>query len=65
MRRILKINLISTREAAEIYSYNSDYISSLARTGRIAAKRTGKGWLVDKISLELYLREQKSLRLRG
>src|SRR5665811_1392403 len=63
MRRTFKKNLVSTKEAGELFGYNSDYISSLARSHKIVSKREGHSWLVDKISLEAYLKLQADLKL--
>ncbi|MEK7060555.1 MAG: helix-turn-helix domain-containing protein, partial [Patescibacteria group bacterium] len=51
-------NLIPTKEAAELSGYTSDYLSRLARSGKISACRVGHTWLVDVESLTHFLNKQ-------
>ena len=48
------ISYIPTHEAAKAVGYTSDYVCKLAREQKIAAKRVGRFWFVDPISLEKF-----------
>ena len=52
-------NLITTKEAGELFGYTSDYLARLARGGKIAGKRIGHTWLVDTESLTRFLSQQE------
>ncbi|NNM84044.1 helix-turn-helix domain-containing protein, partial [Candidatus Parcubacteria bacterium] len=56
-------NLISTKEAAELSGYTSDYIARLARSGKMSARRIGHTWFVDKESLEHFLGKQEDRKI--
>ena len=45
---------VSPREAAMRIGYTSDYVTRLAREGKIAAQRNGKKWIIDLESLKLF-----------
>lgn len=47
--------LISIKEAADRVSYSRDYLSKLARDGKVVATQVGRQWFVDFSSLENYL----------
>ena len=47
--------LISLKEAAGRVSYSRDYLSKLARDGKVVATQVGRQWFVDFSSLENYL----------
>ena len=51
-------NLLSTKEAGELSGYHSDYLARLARAGKIAGKKVGHSWFVDKESLSTFLSQQ-------
>lgn len=51
---------VSTKEAAEYVPYSADYISRLAREGKVAAERTTKGWQVSLEALKLFMLEQQA-----
>src|SRR3989338_3130684 len=51
-------NLITTKRASEISGYTPDYLARLARSGKIAGKRIGHSWLIDRESLTRFLNEQ-------
>jgi len=46
-------------EIAEKSPYSSEYLSLLARKGRIDAIKTGRNWMVSKRSLEHYLKTKR------
>ncbi|MDP1707008.1 MAG: helix-turn-helix domain-containing protein, partial [bacterium] len=50
--------LITTKDAGEISGYTSDYLSRLARSGKIIGKRIGHSWVIDSESLEHFLNTQ-------
>lgn len=57
MQSILEINgknLCSIRDAARNTSYSRDYITRLAREGKITANHIGRQWFVDIDSLQAY-----------
>ena len=57
MQSILEINgkiLFSIRDAAHATSYSRDYITRLAREGKIFASHVGRQWFVDVDSLQAY-----------
>ena len=58
MTPLLNENLITTKDAGELSGYNSDYLARLARSGKIAGKRIGHSWLVDRDSLTAFLSKQ-------
>ncbi len=58
MDPLLKENLITTKEAGELSGYSSDYLSRLIRSGKIAGKKIGHSWLVDKDSLTRFVDTQ-------
>ncbi|HUY62269.1 MAG TPA: helix-turn-helix domain-containing protein, partial [Candidatus Paceibacterota bacterium] len=58
MNASLPKNLITTKHAGELSGYAPDYLSRLARSGKISGRRVGHNWLVDKTSLEQFLKNQ-------
>ncbi len=52
-------NLMTTKEAGLLSGYTADYLSRLVRSGEISGERTGHTWLIDRASLELFLKEKK------
>ena len=59
---------LSPKEAGLLVGYTADYVSKLSRDGAIHAKRDGRGWLVEKSSLENFAKriqgeEKKRLAL--
>ncbi|MHB8660338.1 MAG: immunoglobulin-like domain-containing protein [Minisyncoccota bacterium] len=52
MDALLKGNLITTKDAAKLSGYTSDYLSRLARSGKIIGRKIGHSWFVDKESLK-------------
>ena len=51
---------LPVREAAKLVSYHNDYVSKLAREGKIEAKKSGRQWLVDIESLKLFSLEAEA-----
>ena len=45
---------IPVRDAADLVSYTGDYISKLAREGKVDGERRGRNWFVDPESLKLF-----------
>lgn len=57
MRRIFEVdgrNLCSVKESLTAVSYSGDYVTRLAREGKIFAKLVGRQWFVDLDSLRTY-----------
>nr|MBP9840705.1 helix-turn-helix domain-containing protein [Candidatus Paceibacterota bacterium] len=52
-------NLISTKDASELSGYSSDYLSRLARAGKIAGAQVGRTWVVDEKSLLRFMAAQE------
>ena len=50
-------NFIPAKVAADRVGYSSDYVSRLAREGKVTAKKIGRGWLVDIDSVKLFTLE--------
>jgi hypothetical protein len=57
-----KTRLISLPEAAELYGFHSEYLSQLARKGRLKARKIGKMWVTTPIDMEDFI---KSRQKRG
>jgi hypothetical protein len=55
MSPLLDTKLISTRNASLLSGYTRDYIARLLRLRKISGEKIGRGWLVDKRSLEFFL----------
>lgn len=54
-------NYSSTPRAAEITGYSQDYVSQLARSGKILSRQIGNRWYVDKEALLSHKREKDAL----
>jgi excisionase family DNA binding protein len=52
---------ITTSEAAELTGYSPHYVRRLMRKSRVAAKKWGNTWMIDKQSLLDYKRRMDSL----
>ncbi len=50
---------IPLREAAEYCDYSQEYLSLLARKGRLAAVKIGKDWMTTKEAVEEYIETKK------
>jgi hypothetical protein len=57
-----KTRLISLPEAAELYGFHSEYLSQLARKGRLKARKIGKMWVTTPTDMEAFI---KSRQKRG
>src|SRR6185437_1786021 len=51
MDPLLDKNIISTKAASELSGYSPDYLSRLARSGKIRGTQVGRTWVVQKESL--------------
>ena len=51
-----KTRLISLPEAAELYGFNPQYLSRLAKKGRLRAKKVGNSWVTTPQDVENYIR---------
>jgi len=54
-----KTRLISLPEAAELYGFNAQYLSQLAKKGRLKAQKIGGVWLTTPNSVEQYILSRK------
>ena len=62
MTSLLKENMVTTKDASNLSGYTSDHLGRLIRSGKIEGEKIGRNWIVNKSSLELFLKEQKSLK---
>jgi excisionase family DNA binding protein len=46
---------LTTAEAAELTGYHVKYVRRLVREGKIAARKRGRDWWVDKASVRAYI----------
>jgi Fic family protein len=53
-------DVLTLSEASRMTSYSQEYLSLLARSGRLAAFKEGRNWLVSRRELERYLVEVKT-----
>ncbi|MBM3150544.1 MAG: helix-turn-helix domain-containing protein [Chloroflexi bacterium] len=54
-----KHQLISLAEAARRYGFNRDYLSELARRGRLKAQKIGNMWVTTSADVEEYIRSRE------
>ena len=54
-----KDRLISLAEAAELYGFSQDYLSKLARRGRLKAQKIARNWLTTPADVEEYIRSRQ------
>ena len=54
-----KDRLISLSEAAAIYGFSSQYLSHLAKRGRLRAQKVGNSWVTTPANMEDYIRSRK------
>src|SRR3989339_549396 len=52
---------ISLQEASDYSPYSQEYLSLLARKGKIKAKKIGRNWFITRENLESYLKKQSVL----
>ena len=53
-------DVLTLSEASQLTSFSQEYLSLLARSGRLAAFKEGRNWLVSRNELERYLVEVKT-----
>lgn len=53
-----KTRLISIPQAAEIYGFHPEYLSKLAKKGRLKAHKIGKMWVTTQIDMEDFIRSR-------
>ncbi|MDE2071682.1 MAG: hypothetical protein KGI70_03060 [Patescibacteria group bacterium] len=46
---------VSSRRAAQMYRYHTDYIGQLVRGGKVKGQKVGRAWYIDAESLRVYL----------
>ncbi|MEM9336885.1 MAG: helix-turn-helix domain-containing protein [Patescibacteria group bacterium] len=51
------IEFITTRDAAKVSNYSNDYISKLAREGRVVGMQLGRQWFVDPTSVKNFIEQ--------
>jgi hypothetical protein len=57
---------IGSKDAGKLVGYSYDYVSRLAREGKVIAQKVGQSWFIDPESLQSFVASQKSNReLRG
>ncbi len=54
-----KTRLISLPEAAELYGFESNYLGTLARKGRLKAQKIGNSWVTTPQNVEDYVRSRQ------
>jgi hypothetical protein len=54
-----KTRLISLPEAAELYGFHSEYLSNLARKGRLKAQKVGNFWVTTPQDVEDFIRSRQ------
>jgi len=59
LRRGQKDRLISLSESAETYGFSAQYLSHLAKRGRLKAQKVGNSWITTPASMEDYIRSRK------
>jgi len=52
---------ISIAEATRLLGYHVKYVRRLVKEGRIAGRKRGRDWWVDKASVKAYINEMKRL----
>ena len=53
-------DLLSIGEAAKLTPYSADYLSLLARQGRLPAAKIARNWLTTRKAILSYLQEQQA-----
>ena len=54
-----KTRLISLPEAAELYGFNPQYLSRLAKKGRLKAQKLADRWITTPKDVEDYIRSRE------
>jgi excisionase family DNA binding protein len=63
---MVKVEWLTTKQAAELIGYNAEYIRKLAQAGRIPAQKLGRDWVIRRADLLAYTRSVKGKgRKRG
>ncbi len=63
---MIKVEWLTTKQAAEITGYNAEYIRKLAQSSRIPAQKLGRDWVIQRADLLAYVRGvEKKGRKRG
>jgi hypothetical protein len=57
-----KTRLISLKEASDIYGFDHRYLATLARKGRLKAKKIAGAWLTTPQDIEVFI---ESRQMRG
>ncbi|MHB1162905.1 MAG: immunoglobulin-like domain-containing protein [Minisyncoccota bacterium] len=52
--------LLSSKEAAQVVGYTSDYVSRLCRYGKVKGEKVANVWFVEMDSLQAFVKEQQS-----
>lgn len=52
-------DFISVAEANKLFGYNSDYVSSLCRSGKIYGRKFGRNWVVSRTALETFIQNKR------
>lgn len=56
-----KDSLISLSDASEQYGFNQSYLATLARRGRLKAKKLGSIWVTTPAAIEAYISSRKKV----
>ncbi|MAZ56418.1 hypothetical protein CL653_01365 [bacterium] len=56
--------LISTKEAAKLFSYTPDYLAKLAREKKVVGKQIDRRWMIDPESVKLFVLESEAEKRR-
>jgi len=57
-----KTKLLSLAEAAKLTPYSQEYLSLLARQGKIAAVKVGRNWQISQNAIESYLSDNSKVK---
>ena len=55
-----KTRLISLPEAAELYGFSHSYLRSIAKKGRLQAKKVGTSWVTTPQDVENYISSREN-----
>lgn len=56
-----KDRLIPLSLASELYGFNQGYLATLARSGRLKARKLGSIWVTTPHDVETYIRSRKNV----
>ena len=54
-------NLVTLAEAAKETPYSQEYLSLLARRGKIPAQKVGRNWCVTSLAVQEYIKKQEEV----